>query len=95
MSSQEYKMQVIGASRRVETVITEISLTKDRSEVFDFERRAMEAAQLIRGRANAASFFHWNFNRQKAQHDRPGEKLRQLFLRIAISEKIRACPATI
>jgi hypothetical protein len=48
VSSQEYKMQVIGASRRVETVITEISLTKDRSEVFDFERRAMEAASALR-----------------------------------------------
>jgi hypothetical protein len=38
-----YKAQVLAASRLVETLITEISLTRDRSEVFDFERRAMEA----------------------------------------------------
>jgi hypothetical protein len=38
-----YKAQVLAAGRLVETLITEISLTKDRSEVFDFKRRAQEA----------------------------------------------------
>jgi hypothetical protein len=42
--SNPYKDQVLAAGRLVETLITEISLTKDRSEVFDYERRAMGAA---------------------------------------------------
>ena len=41
--SSSYRDQVLAASRLVETLVTEISLTRDRSEVFDFERRAMEA----------------------------------------------------
>jgi hypothetical protein len=48
MSDQEYKAQVLAAARRAETLITEISLTKDRSEVFDLERRAMETIAHLR-----------------------------------------------
>jgi hypothetical protein len=43
VSSQEYKAQVLTVARCVETLIAEISLTGDRSEVFDFEQHAMEA----------------------------------------------------
>ena len=41
MSSQDYQAQVLTVARLAEALITEISLTRDRSEVFDFERRAM------------------------------------------------------
>jgi hypothetical protein len=38
-----YWAQVLAAARCVETLLTEISLAEDRSEVFDLQRRAMEA----------------------------------------------------
>jgi hypothetical protein len=41
-NTARYRAQVLTASRLVESLIAEISLTKDRSEVFDFKRRAME-----------------------------------------------------
>jgi hypothetical protein len=48
VSGNTYREQVLAAGRLVETLIAEISLTKDRSETFDFERRAMEAISPLR-----------------------------------------------
>jgi hypothetical protein len=46
--SGSYQTQVLAAARRAETLIAEISLTKDRSEVSDFELRAMETIAHLR-----------------------------------------------
>jgi hypothetical protein len=43
-----YKERVLAASRLVETLIAEISMTEDRSEVFNLEQRAMEAISPLR-----------------------------------------------
>jgi hypothetical protein len=46
--SGQYKAQLLAVARRVETLIAEISLTKMRDAVPDFERRAMEAISPLR-----------------------------------------------